>query len=269
MQIEILFFSINILIVYFLFLIINRNFKVYQVKPRIEKTKIKILNNLKFLENIEKKILDTGVVDESKLYEFMFIHYIMPFILSMLIFLLIKSIIPSIIIFLMYFSLAYIRMYYSKKNKNLVFQKNAYKIYKFLNNQYSAGVRFDKSILNLYEVVRDRKLKMELKKMGATYAYTGNIDLALEEILNFNKGFDVETLCLTLRQGVLLGNNMETLKNQEVLMFKKYFNYIQMETENEKIKSFIIISLFCFVIILLIGIPLIIEMGSATSKIFA
>ncbi|BEP30428.1 hypothetical protein [Helicovermis profundi] len=232
----------------------SRNFKF---------TRSKIFNKTKI------RLKEAGIYDDKSIIKFILSAYIMPVIIF---FLLcrndIYSIFKALIILIVLISFSEYKLFKLKKTRRLIFQKNAYKIYKFLNNQYSSGVRFDKSITSVFEVINDKDLRLNLMTMGAIYSQTSDMDLALKELSSNYLSHDVETLCLTLKQGIMVGNNIETLINQEKLMFKKYFNYIKMETENQKIKSFFIVFLFSLVVILLIGIPLIIEMSNATSKIF-
>jgi hypothetical protein len=124
------------------------------------------------------------------------------------------------------------------------------------------------AVKTVYEVVEDRKLKNMFIRMAAIYELTLDIDGALEE---FKQNFDVyeaEMLCTALRQGIETGDNRELLARQEDMMFKKYFNYIQSETDSCKNRSLLAASMFTAVIVLKIIIPLINDMADAVGRIF-
>jgi hypothetical protein len=122
--------------------------------------------------------------------------------------------------------------------------------------------------MGLYDVIEDKYFKRTLINMSAMYSQTSDIDLSLEEIRRVYPGIDAIMLCSAIKQGVKIGSNMETVERQEKLAFNKYFVYIKNETEKIRFKGFLSISLFAFIIILLISVPLLYEMKEATSKIF-
>ncbi|HHW32031.1 MAG TPA: hypothetical protein GXX20_10235 [Clostridiaceae bacterium] len=155
-----------------------------------------------------------------------------------------------------------------KKAHNLKLQKNIYKIYKYLHNQISSGVRVTDAVKTVYEVIEDKKLRNILIRLAATYELTLDIDKALGE---FKSNYDTpesETLCVALKQGVLTGDNRELLARQEDIMFNKYFYYIQAETDNCRFKSAAAVGLFCSVIVIMILIPMIMDVTDAVRRIF-
>jgi len=155
-----------------------------------------------------------------------------------------------------------------KRRLNLKFQKYVYKIYKYLHNQISSGVKVTDAIKTVYEVIDDRELKGILIHLAARYELTLDIDTSLEE---FKSNFviqEAETLCVALKQGVMTGDNQEILTRQEDVMFKKYFNYIQAETDSCKMRSTVAAALFTSIIVIMIMVPLFNDVTSAVSKIF-
>jgi len=155
-----------------------------------------------------------------------------------------------------------------RKDINLMLQKNIYKIYKFLHNQISSGIKVTDAIKCVYEIADDRHLREALVKLAARYELTLDIDTSLDELKAFFDAQEVETLCIVLKQGVLTGDNQEILSRQEDIMFKKYFNYIQAETDSCKTRCVIAAALFVTIIVIMITVPLFIDAANAFGKIF-
>jgi Flp pilus assembly protein TadB len=156
----------------------------------------------------------------------------------------------------------------ARKKINLKFQKYIYKIYKYLHNQISSGVKVTDAIKTVYEVIDDKGLKNILIRLAARYELTLDIDVALEEFVsNFNV-HEAETLCVALKQGIVTGDNQELLARQEEVMFKKYFNYIQAETDNCKTRSIIAAAMFTAIMVMMIVIPLLNDATNAVGNIF-
>jgi len=156
----------------------------------------------------------------------------------------------------------------ARKKLNIKFQRYVYKIYKYLHNQISSGVKVTDAIKTVYEVVDDRELRSILVKLAARFELTHDIDAALEEFSSNFELQEAQTLCVALKQGIETGDNQELLARQEEVMFMKYFNYIQMETDNCKLKSTIAAAMFTAVIIIMVVVPLLRDMSDALSKIF-
>lgn len=157
----------------------------------------------------------------------------------------------------------------SRKRKiNLRFQKYIYKIYKYLHNQISSGVKPTDAVRTVYEVIEDSDLKGILVRLAARYELTLDIDTALEEFRSNFDAHEAETLCIALKQGIETGDNKELLARQEDVMFKKYFNYIQAETDSCRNRSVAAAAVFVAIVVVMIILPLLNEVGQAAGKIF-
>jgi len=155
-----------------------------------------------------------------------------------------------------------------RKKLNLKFQKYVYKLYKYLHNQVEAGVKPTEAVRAAYEIVEDRELREILVRLAARYELTLDIDSALEE---FRENFDTheaEAFCIALKQGVDTGDNKELLAKQEDVMFKKYFNYIQAETDSCKGRCVAAASVFVSIVGVMIIVPLLRDVGQAAGRIF-
>jgi hypothetical protein len=156
----------------------------------------------------------------------------------------------------------------NKRKVDRMYQKNTYKIYKYLHNQVSAGIKVTDAIRTVYEVVGDNVLKEALILLVAEFELTNDIDAALDEFrMRFNTP-DSETLCIALKQGILTGDNSELLARQEDLMFRRYFNYIQAETDSCKTKNTLVAALFSLIVVIMITVPLLKDAGDAAGSIF-
>lgn len=219
------------------------------------------------LNRLENDRLSFNKEKDFRMY--IFFQYTLPFILFILIVLKLgKDSFPFMLIPVLYYLSNRSRFKKNIAKRNLSFQKNTYKIYKFIYNQVSSGVRPHDCVMGLYDVIEEKCFKRALINMSAVYSQTSNIDLSLKSITDIYPGIDAIMLCGAIKQGVQIGSNMETVERQEKLAFNKYFMYIKNETEKIKFKGFLSISLFAFIIILLISVPLLYEMKEATTKIF-
>lgn len=156
----------------------------------------------------------------------------------------------------------------NKRKINLRFQKYIYKIYKYLHNQVSSGVKPTDAIRSVYEVTDDSELRAILVRLAARYELTVDIDSALEEFKSNFDAHEADTLCIALKQGIETGDNSELLSKQEDVMFKKYFNYIQAETDSCKNRSVAAAAVFVAIVVVMIIVPMIAEMGQAIGNIF-
>ena len=88
-----------------------------------------------------------------------------------------------------------------KRKVNLRFQKYIYKIYKYLHNQISSGVKPTDAVRTVYETTDDSEIRDVLIRLAARYELTLDIDNALEELRSSFDSHEAETLCLALKQG--------------------------------------------------------------------
>jgi len=155
-----------------------------------------------------------------------------------------------------------------KRKINLRFQKYIYKIYKYLHNQISSGVKPTDAVRSVYEVIDDKELKGILVRLAARYELTLDINTALKEFRSNFDAHEAETLCIALKQGIDTGDSKELLARQEDVMFKKYFNYIQAETDSCRNRCVGAAAVFVAIVVVMIIVPMVSEIGQAVGKIF-
>lgn len=208
--------------------------------------------------------------NEGEYEQFILFQYILP--VFFLIVILLKNPdhpMPGVLLPVLYYSFNRTKIKKLKDKNQLVFQKNTYKIYKFIHNQITSGIRPYDCIMGIHDVIDDPVFKNALMNMAAIYSQTSNIELSLEPIVSLYPGIDSIMLCNTIKEGLYVGNDMRTVERQEKLAFNKYFAYIKSESEGIKFKGFINVTLYGIIIIMLMGVPIIIEMQEATGKIFS
>lgn len=154
-----------------------------------------------------------------------------------------------------------------KRNKSLI-EFYGYKIFKYLMNQISSGIRISESIKYMYRVVEDSELRQCLIEISAHYSRTSDISLSLNILREAYKGLEVDTLCLAIEQGLYTGTNYETLKKLEALLFKRYINQIKLETGWRKKRSILSVLLLCTIMVLMIAVPVVINIMEAFNQIF-
>ncbi|GKX32301.1 hypothetical protein SH1V18_47810 [Vallitalea longa] len=229
------------------------------------KVKNKKLNN--FYDKCELKLLQAGEKRRSLVIGYIIFGYIFPFILA--IYLVFKrNYIGAVLIAILIKGI--IETYLNseiKKHENM-FQKEAYKIYKFYNNQISSGISVNVAINNLYKAVNDKILKSRLLKMASVYSSTNDIDSATKYITDYYKTYEARSLAIVIRQGVNTGQNDFTIDQKEKKLFSKYINIIRIETEKNKMKMIGIAMLFLFIIIVITCYPLIKELAASKQQIF-
>ncbi|MGB3365887.1 MAG: hypothetical protein WBA54_00210 [Acidaminobacteraceae bacterium] len=273
---------IEVLIIDIVFLIlVHRYLKFYKLEKLVDKKRNKAFDYMKSkpslnLENNIYNFFKRRIKSDRLAFEcekdfknYIIFQYVTPVLILILIFAKLGlNSFPLILVPFLYYGSNRIKYKKIKSKRHLSFQKNTYKIYTFIYNQLSSGVRPHDCVMGLYDVIEDKYFKRTLINMSAIYSQTSDIDLSLEEIVRVYPGIDAIMLCSAIKQGVKIGSNMETVERQEKLAFNKYFVYIKSETEKIRFKGFLSISLFAFIIILLISVPLLYEMKEATSKIF-
>ncbi len=151
---------------------------------------------------------------------------------------------------------------------NLRFQKYIYKIYKYLHNQISSGVKPTDAVRCVYEVTEDKELRGILVRLAARYELTLDIDAALEEFRSNFDTHEAQTLCIAIKQGIETGDNKELLAKQEDIMFKKYFNYVQAETDSCRNRSVAAATVYVAIVAVMIIVPMLSEVSEAIGNIF-
>ena len=156
-----------------------------------------------------------------------------------------------------------------KKKTTHIFQKNAYKLYKYIMNQATAGIRPGEAMKKMYEVVEDKKLRRNLMEACAKYSISMDTGVLSEEITRFIDTPEARSFAMTIRDGLFDSNDPGLMERLEQLMFNRYFAYIQRSTDNVKTRCLISVVLLCSVIVIMVLIPTILDVQNALNSIFS
>lgn len=154
------------------------------------------------------------------------------------------------------------------RKKKKVIGYYGYKIFKFLMNQTSSGIKVSDALQGLYQIVDDKELRRNLIEVSACFGHTADLHQALNLLKSNYNGIEVQTLCVAIEQGIDTGSNYETLIKMEGLLFKKYIYQIQKDTVLRKKRGVLATLYLCIVVVLLVAVPVVMDMLTAFNKIF-
>jgi hypothetical protein len=158
-----------------------------------------------------------------------------------------------------------------KKRRNseaALFQKNSYRIYKYVLNQISAGVRPSDALVTMYEVIDDKELKNRFSKACAAYSLTYDAVKLADDISEGTSSDEAKNLSMTIRDGLFESRDGDLLERLEQMMFNRYFTYIQKKTDSLKTRCLVTVVLLCMVIVAMILIPTVLDVQRALDSIF-
>lgn len=229
----------------------------------------KRLNNGSIYNRVKQKLQKAGYMGEHSAILYLAVKFvILPITFIFSFALNFPNIMPSIAAIVLINAITEAIISSGKRKLNLRFQKYIYKLYKYLHNQVEAGVKPTEAVRSAYEIVEDKELRAMLVRLAARYELTLDIDSALEEFRSNFDAHEAQTLCVALKQGIDTGDNRELLAKQEDVMFKKYFNYVQAETDSCKNRSVAAATVFVSIVGVMIIVPLLKEVGQAAGRIF-
>jgi Flp pilus assembly protein TadB len=148
------------------------------------------------------------------------------------------------------------------------FKVESYRLFKFLRNQLSAGVRISQALNALPMVARDPLLKTRLLLMASHYSSTNDIDEALNYVRNYYQTLEANSLALSIKQSIETGRNDQGFAQKEKKLFNMYLNVIKKKTQILMLKYFGIGMLYGVVIILIIGYPQWLDLVEANRILF-
>ncbi|MFO7636803.1 MAG: hypothetical protein R6W96_05810 [Clostridia bacterium] len=149
-----------------------------------------------------------------------------------------------------------------------VFQKNAYRLYKYICNQTDAGVLPRDALTGMHEIVEDKSLKRVMEKVCGMYSATLDVRQAGALLLSHIDNEETRCFVMFLQQDILGARDSKRIERLETLMFNRYFTYIQRKTDQVKSKCMVTVVAFSLLIVLMILIPLFMEVQEALNNIF-
>lgn len=157
-----------------------------------------------------------------------------------------------------------------KKNKRRdCFRKNAYKLYKYVFNQISAGVRPYNALKSMYRVVDDGKLRKILRDACAKYAVSMDEKLFADEIEEKINTGEAGDFASSIRNGLFESGDEKLLERMEKLMFNRYFAYVQRRTDSVRTKCLLAVVMLCVVVVAMVLVPTFLDVENAIESIFS
>ncbi len=155
-----------------------------------------------------------------------------------------------------------------KRKHDSAFQKNAYRIYKYILNQIAAGVRPVDALKNMHEVIEDRELSKIFTEACAAYSVSYDAAKLADDISERIDTAESRNFTMSIRDGLFESRDEQLLGRLEQMMFNRYFAYVQRMTDSLKTRCLITVVLLCSIIVCMILIPTIMDVQSALDSIF-
>lgn len=117
------------------------------------------------------------------------------------------------------------------EKRKKIFDRELFKIYRFLDLQISSGIKATAAIKGMHEAVQEPCVKQVLIRFSAVYELTFNLEQAAAELNQTYEGHDVHMLLTHLRQALKTGDIGRSLLRMEDLLFARYFNHLQADAQ--------------------------------------
>lgn len=213
----------------------------------------------KYMEKAMLKLSEAGIEKTGDFILFLMLTFLCPFTLA--VYLLINGYGAGMAVAAGLISISMPGMYISAKinERKKAFTVSAYKLYYFLHSQITSGIKATDAIKGLHEIIDHPLVKKSFVKFVAQYELTLDIEKSLEIIRKSFGGYDCEMLCTSISQCINTGMAGKTMIKMEEIMFSKYFNCLQKDTDSYKTKLLISGILAMVPLIALFIIPMVYE----------
>jgi pilus assembly protein TadC len=219
------------------------------------------------VESAENKYAGAGYPPGKSPYGYLCTKYIMSFFIAVLSLILSGNLPGAVAVWFLLFKVPDVLIASKKRKNNMKLQKYIYKIYRFLSNQISSGVKVADAIKSVYTVADDAGIRAGLMEVAAKFLLTNDIELSMESFKRRYNTREVDSLKIALKQGIDTGGNAVMLERQEAYMFNRYFGYIQAETEKMKYRCFAAAMVFCLILCILFFIPIFMDLQNSINNI--
>jgi hypothetical protein len=100
------------------------------------------------------------------------------------------------------------------------------------------GIPFDQALMDVFEVVKNRRFKKALFEMSAEIILKRNPSEALEHLKGKFKSDDIDSFVLTLQQGIETGKIRQMLESKSKTLTDMYVNSKDIQTSMNELKIF-------------------------------
>ncbi len=154
------------------------------------------------------------------------------------------------------------------KARQVEFATGVYRIYRYMALQLTAGMSPSETLKHLHEAVSEPFLKEAVYSFSSCYFRTMDLELATGELTKRISGDEIHVLATVLRQGIETGDPYGLVQKQEQLMLKRYYAALETETAIMQAKGIALAVGLCFLVFILLAVPMLYEMGRASRSIF-
>lgn len=161
--------------------------------------------------------------------------------------------VDSIILILLIYYLVDILQFVRNKKDNNEIKLDLPKMYDLLSIQDAAGINIGMALTDLFDVVKNKRLKFRLIELSANIIITKNLETSLDSFMeNFNLP-ELESFVIGIKQSEKTGAGREMIENQSEIMKEVAVDDKTVEIKNVSIKiSIALIFMFLGISLLII-----------------
>jgi pilus assembly protein TadC len=161
--------------------------------------------------------------------------------------------VDSIILILLIYYLVDILQYVRNKKDNNEIKLDLPKMYDLLSIQDAAGINIGMALTDLFDVVKNKRLKFRLIELSANIIITKNLETSLDSFMgNFNLP-ELESFVIGIKQSQKTGASKELIENQGEILKEVAVDDKTVEIKNVSIKiSIALIFMFLGISLLII-----------------
>ena len=227
------------------------------LKKKFKKLESKISSSYKcqsVLEKRRKKLKQAGNPYHLTPFTYYIIKTVPAFIV-LLIFMFKNMLlrVDSIILILLIYYLVDILQFIRNKKDNNEIKLDLPKMYDLLSIQDAAGINIGMALTDLFDVVKNKRLKFRLIELSANIIITKNLETSLDSFMgNFNLP-ELESFVIGIKQSQKTGASKELIENQGEILKEVAVDDKTVEIKNVSIKiSIALIFMFLGISLLII-----------------
>ena len=227
------------------------------LKKKFKRLELKISSSYKcqsIFEKRRKKLKQAGNPYHLTPFTYYIIKTVPAFIV-LLIFMFKNMLlrVDSIILILLIYYLVDILQFIRNKKDNNEIKLDLPKMYDLLSIQDAAGINIGMALTDLFDVVKNKRLKFRLIELSANIIITKNLETSLDSFMgNFNLP-ELESFVIGIKQSQKTGASKELIENQGEILKEVAVDDKTVEIKNVSIKiSIALIFMFLGISLLII-----------------
>lgn len=156
-----------------------------------------------------------------------------------------------------------------KSNLKLEVEKDLLNVVDNIYLQLSSNIKTDKILKNIYKDCKNKNLRKSFVSLSNTYEYTGyNMQDAVKNIKYKFDIVEIEMLCNSLVEEVVLGENLISFENLSNILREKYIDNLKKNTSKKVVLITIGIAITLINISLLVFYPILQSFNESFNSIF-